>query len=162
MSLAFGSSSSAMTQHTGKAQSASMLISSKPWLAMVVLEKSWVGAVLCMAGVCCLCAAHSEGLWPTCAGQLASAEWWELRGAHAPSLPPEAALQDALRDLVDAPALPSAFNAGSPRQWTGKRLPLSCGAHWALGRVPGLLSMIPGSAGPAIFPVASLCRQARV
>ncbi len=51
-----------------------------------------------------------------CAEQLAAAEWWELRGAHAPELPPEPTLQDMLRDLVEAPTLPSAFNRGFPCQ----------------------------------------------
>ena len=43
------------------------------------------------------------------AGQLASEEWWRLRGVQLPRCPPEEVLQDVLRALFQAPALPSAF-----------------------------------------------------
>ena len=62
------------------------------------------------------------------AGQLASAEWWETRGTQVPELPPESTLQDVLRDLVEAPALPSVFNAGLRSQGIGEIQSRSC--HW--------------------------------
>ena len=37
-------------------------------------------------------------------------------------MPPEATLQDVLRDLVEAPALPHAFNASFPSNAGGKTL----------------------------------------
>jgi hypothetical protein len=49
-----------------------------------------------------------------CTGQLVSAEWWGRRGAYLPALPPEAVLQDVMRDLFAAPELPSAFARGFP------------------------------------------------
>ena len=51
------------------------------------------------------------------AGQVASAAWWDRDhgDGSAPPVPPEAALQDAVRDLFQAPALPAAFSRGFPR-----------------------------------------------
>ena len=73
-----------------------------------------------------------------CAEQLAAAEWWELRGAHAPELPPEPTLQDVMRDLVEAPTLPSAFNRGFPSQAAaGKLLSILCGPLVMLGSCHG-------------------------
>ncbi|KAK9915450.1 hypothetical protein WJX75_009358 [Coccomyxa subellipsoidea] len=42
-------------------------------------------------------------------GQLASEEWWGRQGTHVPAMPPSSVLQDVLRDLFQAPALPSSF-----------------------------------------------------
>lgn len=71
-----------------------------------------------------------------CTGQLASAEWWEVHGTHAPELPPEATLQDVLRDLVEAPALPLAFNAGFPSRAAGE-LPTRMGTLVSAPQWPG-------------------------
>lgn len=81
-------------------------------------------------------------MWFVCTEQLASAEWWELRGLHAPELPPEATLQDVLRDLVEAPTLPSGFSTGFPSPAAAGELPTQPGIlasilrGWNVGQLP--------------------------
>ena len=63
------------------------------------------------------------------AGQLASEEWWGRQGTHVPAMPPSSVLQDVLRDLFQAPALPSSFtrtylSAGTPATDSCKTLAL--------------------------------------
>ncbi len=41
---------------------------------------------------------------------MASLDWWSKQGAHFPSVPPEATMQDVLRDLFGALTLPAAFS----------------------------------------------------
>ncbi len=52
-------------------------------------------------------------------GELASARWWHAQGAPAPPEPRADALQDALRDIFRAPALPPGAAIGGGETWPG-------------------------------------------
>jgi hypothetical protein len=54
-------------------------------------------------------------------GELASEDWWGRQGTYIPPMPPSAELQDVLRDLFQAPALPSSFGRSFPSPDKGKQ-----------------------------------------
>ena len=72
-----------------------------------------------------------------------SAEWWGRRGTYLPALPPEAALQDVMRDLFAAPELPFAFARGypSPLKSAPARAATPCAAQSALAKCRGFFSI---------------------
>ncbi|BDA43382.1 Rab3 GTPase-activating protein catalytic subunit [Coccomyxa sp. Obi] len=80
-------------------------------------------------------------------GQLASEEWWGRQGTHVPPMPPPSVLQDVLRDLFQAPTLPSSFTRAylTPGR-DGRKDAVDVDAGPGLG-----LPQLPGSA-----PLSSL------